>query len=102
MTNLEAIKGKLPYPLSDNAFTLALTDRGLVSTSTYSVSNKEALELAQADLICTLISAPDISESGYKVSLSDKKSMKALANGIYSKYDQTSPLAPKIKTVNLW
>lgn len=99
MTNLEAIKGKVGYPLSDNAFILALTDRTLVSTDTYSVGNKQQLELAQADLIYTLVSSPSITEGGYSVSLLDKKSLITLANGIYTKYGQSSPLKPTAKFV---
>jgi hypothetical protein len=102
MTNLEAIKGKVGYPLSDNAFILALTDRSLVSTDTYVIGNKQQLELAQADLIYTLVSSPNVTEGGYSVSLSDKKSLIELANGIYTKYGQSSPLKPTAKFVQRW
>jgi hypothetical protein len=102
MTNLEAIKGKLAYPLSDNAFNLALTDRGLTGTDTYSIDNRQSLELAYADLCCTLISAPNVSEGGYSVSLSDKTTLSKLANGIYAKYGQSSPLRPTAKFVQRW
>jgi hypothetical protein len=36
MTYLEALKAKLNYPLTDNAFTLALTDRGITAKADYS------------------------------------------------------------------
>ena len=88
MTNLEAIKGKLSYPLSDNAFIVALEDRGLTSTFTYAKGS--AFDLAYADTIITLISAPNVSEGGYSVSLSDKKALLDLANGIYKKYGETT------------
>lgn len=90
MTNLEALKAKLNYPLSDNSFILALSDRGLVSTATY--ADRKSLELAQADLIYTLVTTPNITEGGYSISLSDKSSLMKLADGIYLKYGIRNPL----------
>ena len=93
MTNLEAIKAKLNYPLSDNAFTLALLDRGLTATDTYATG--QSFDLAYADTITTLVTAPNVSEGGYSVSLSDKKTLLDLANGIYKKYGEpTRSLKP--------
>lgn len=92
MTNLEALKAKLNYPLSDNSFILALSDRGLVSTATY--ADRKSLELAQADLIYTLVTTPNITEGGYSISLSDKSSLMKLADGIYLKYGIRNPLRP--------
>lgn len=102
MTNLAAIKAKLNYPLSDNSFILALLDRGLTSTATYSTSDKQALELAQADLIYTLATVPNVTEGGYSVSLSDKQSMLKVADGIYSKYGIRNPSKPTVKFVQKW
>jgi hypothetical protein len=92
MTNLEALKAKLNYPLSDNSFILALSDRGLVSTATY--ADRKSLELAQADLIYTLVTTPNITEGGYSISLSDKSSLMRLADEIYLKYGIRNPLRP--------
>jgi hypothetical protein len=94
MTNLEAIKGALSYPLTSNAFILALTNRGLVETDTYVIGNKKPLELATADCIKTLLSTPNIAEGGYSVSLSDKATLMKMANGIYAKYGENSSLNP--------
>jgi hypothetical protein len=102
MTNLEAIKGKLNYPLSDNSFILALSGRDLVYTETYTASDKRSLELAQADLIYTLASAPNITEGGYSVSLSDKKTMLKVADGIYRKYGIYDVMKPTAKFVQKW
>jgi hypothetical protein len=101
MTNLEAIKGRLSFPLSDNAFTLALEDRGLVSTDTYSKS--QSFDLAYADAIMMLLTAPNVSEGGYSVSLSDKVMLSKLASGIYEKYGiVVSSLKPTAKFVQRW
>jgi hypothetical protein len=101
MTNLEAIKGRLSYPLSDNAFILALTDRGLTYTDTY--AKGQSFDLAHADLIITLISAPNVSEGSYSISLSDKTNLMKVANGIYAKYGVSSPIAkPTATFVQRW
>lgn len=91
MTNLEAIKGKLGYPLSDNAFKVALSDRGLTDTDTYVSS--EAFDLAYADSIVTLLTTPNISEGGYSVSFSDREILLKLASGVYTKYGVVNPLS---------
>ena len=100
MTNLEAIKGRLNYPLSDNAFILALTDRGLTSTDTY--AKGESFDLAYADSITMLVTSPKVSEGGYSVSLTDKATLIKLANGIYNKYGEPSSLKPIARFVNRW
>lgn len=100
MTNLEAIRAKLNYPLSENAFILALQDRGLVAEDAY--SNKRSLELTYADLCYTLISSPNITEGGYQISLTDKASLIKLADSIFAKYGLVSSLAPKATFINVW
>lgn len=91
MTYLEAIRGKLGYPLSENAFTLALLDRGLTAGDTY--AKGQAFDLAYADAITTLITVPNVTEGGYSVSLTDKKTLLDLAGGIYKKYGVANPMS---------
>jgi len=98
MTNLEALKAKLNYPLSDNSYILALSDRELVSTATY--ADKRSLELAQADLIYILVTSPNISESGYSISISDKASVLKIADRIYTHYGIRNPNRPIARFVN--
>jgi len=102
MTNLEAIKAKVNYPLDDNSFKLALMDRGLTDTDTYSSANKRSLELAQADCLVTIISSPNISENGFSISLSDKASLKGIASGIYQKWGVVDPSKPTAKFIQPW
>lgn len=102
MTNLEALKGRASYPLSDNAFTLALTNRSLTAADTYVVANQESLELAYADILCSLVSAPNVSEGGYSVSQSDKQSLIKLATGIYKRYNKASPFIPTAEFKKMW
>jgi hypothetical protein len=96
MTNLEAIKAKLNYPLSENAFILALQDRGLSTTDTYVKS--AAFDLAYADAITTLITAPNVTEGGFQVSMTDKTDLLRLANGIYIKNGEANPISSLKKT----
>ena len=101
MTNLEALKGKLNYPLPNNAFILALTDRGLTDSATYSKCT--AFDLAYADAIMNLVTAPNTSEGGYSISLSDKDALIKLANGIYAKCGVTGPFPkPTATFVQRW
>jgi hypothetical protein len=96
MTNLEAIKAKLNYPLTDNAFILALQDRGLASAGIY--AGGESFDLAYADAITTLVTVPNVSEGGYQISLTDKTSLLSLAAGIYTKYSAVNPISSLKKT----
>jgi len=103
MTYLEAIKGKLSYPLSDNAFILVLADRSLTSTDTY--VKGESFDLAYADSIVVLLTTPNISEGGYSVSFSDRAILLKLATGIYTKYGVANPLSslkPTATFVQRW
>lgn len=102
MTNLEAIKAKLPYPLADNSFIIALSVRGLVSSDTF--SDVRSLELTQADLIYSLAVAPNITEGGYSISLSDRRAVLRVADGIYARYGERNPYKekPTLKFVQKW
>lgn len=92
MTNLEAIKAKLNYPLSNNTYILALSDRGLVSTDIY--ADKRLLELTWADLIYTLATTPNITEGGYSRSLYYRTDLLKVADRVYLKYGIKNPLRP--------
>lgn len=104
MTNYEAIKAKLGYPLSKNAFDLALLNRGITSTDTYTVSNKGLLELVYADLLVSILSSPDVREGGYYISMNDRKYLINVANGIYKKNGEVCPYIerPTAKFVQKW
>ena len=90
MTNLEAIRAKLNYPLSENAYIVALEDRGVTSGGVYVTS--EAFDLAYADMITSLVTAPNITEGGFSISLTDKQTLLSLADKIYTKYDVANPI----------
>jgi hypothetical protein len=99
MTILEAIKSTVAgYPLSDNTFLRVLTDRGLTSGDTYT-GKSQAFELATADVYMTLVSATNITEGGFSVSLTDKSNFREMANAIYQKYADNASLNPKLRSM---
>lgn len=104
MTVLEAIKEAIGYPISDNRAKMTLIKRGLTGTDEVSraILNGKPFELATADLIFWLITAVDISEGGVSISLSDKKSLKEFASGLYSKWGETDHSRATAKFVNPW
>lgn len=101
MTFLEAIKGKLNFPLSDNSFIVALNDRGLTETATY--AKGAAFDLAYADAIMTLVTSPNVSEGGYSISITERASLLKLADAIYARNGEASHTAkPTVKFVQRW
>jgi hypothetical protein len=96
MTNLEAIKAKLSYPLPENAFILALEDRGVISDGVY-VSG-ESFDLAYADTITMIVTNPNIKEGGFSINLTEKETLLKLADKIYKKYDVANPIGSLKKT----
>ena len=90
MTNLEALKAAVQYPLENNSYLLALLNRELTTTESYSASNLKKLELAKADCLCTIISTPNIVEGGYQLSHSDKKVLSDESNRLYKKWGESA------------
>lgn len=88
MTNLEAIQSTVAgYPLPENTFKKALTDRGLSATVEYPGKSK-AFELATADVYSILATAVNITEGGFQISITDKSNFLKMADKIYSKWGE--------------
>ena len=105
MTNLEALKARISYPLSTNAFTLALQRRLLDPTGTYdATADQKAFDLAYADALASLLSSPaSVSEGGFSVSKADKQTIIGLITPIYSRYGVAVPvLTPTATFVRRW
>ena len=100
MTYLEALKAKIDYPLTDNAFILALEDRGLTSTDTY--TKGKLFDLAYADCLTQLVTMVDKKEGSFSLSFSEKENIIRIANGIYARYGIVSSLKPTAKFVSRW
>jgi hypothetical protein len=103
MTQKEALQAAVKYELSDNELEKILIDRGLTAADVYA-GKSQAFDLAQADAITLLVTAPNVSEGGYSLSLSDKSSLIKIATGIYTKYGEVNPLIepPKVTALNVW
>lgn len=92
MTNLEAIKSvAIGYPVDENTFQRVLIDRGLLADAEYSGKTK-SFELAQADLLVGLITAANVQEGDFQVSMTDKSNFMKVASGIYDKWGEYNPL----------
>lgn len=99
MTNLEALKAAVNYPISDANAELILIDRKLSKDSVYAGISPD-FELAKADALIFLCSGGNVSEGGYSVSVSEKQIMLKIASGIYEKHGVSNPSASKIKDVS--
>lgn len=106
MTNLEKIKALIGYPIEDDdKFKSALEDRGLTYSDDFTATSSDQqkkMQLARADILVLLVTVPNISEGGFSLSLSDKQTLTRLANGIYAKYGEKSPLRPTAKMTSRW
>jgi hypothetical protein len=104
MTNLEALKSTaIGYPVGESTFQKILIDRGLIADAEYPGKTKET-ELAQADLYVSLLTAANIQEGGFQVSMTDKSNFAKVASGIYNKWDEPNPIGsqPIIQSVSPW
>jgi hypothetical protein len=105
MTNLEAIKARVSYPLSAKAFELALVGRSLTTTGTFDASaDQQAFDLAYADALTSLLTSPaSVSEGGFSVSKSDRDTILGLITPIYNRYEVIIPtLKPTATFVRRW
>lgn len=90
MTILEALKSKVSYPLPDSFFQSVLIERGLSGEDefTQSIARSKEFDLAKADVWIALVTASQVQEGNYSISLNDKSNMIKLANTIYRKYGE--------------
>ena len=104
MTNLEALRADMLYPIADVKIGKALIDRGISPTGEYSLSVKSEVELSRADLYTKLLTAPNISEGGVSISISDKQTVMKVAASIYLKYGEPDPfgIMPTVSGASPW
>jgi hypothetical protein len=103
MTTLEAIKSTVAgYPLAEGIFQKVLIDRGLTATAEYTGKSKQ-FELATADVYTVLVTAANINEGGYQVSVTDKSNFMKMASAIYQKWGDSAGSSPTINDASsLW
>lgn len=101
MTNLEAIKGIIGYPLPETGLTKVLEDRSLTTSGTY--VKCASFDLAYADALMIVVASPNINEGGFSVSQSEKDNLISIANGIYAQNGIANKMAkPTAKFVQRW
>ena len=104
MTNHEAIRSlAVGYPVDENTFLRILTDRGLAADGEYTGKSK-AFDLSQADLYVVLLTAANITEGGFQVSITDKTNFMKVASALYDKWGEPNPLKQKsnVQGVSPW
>lgn len=104
MTNLEALKSEvIGYPVQDATLQVILVDRSLIATDEY-VGKSKAFNLCIADLYTKMLSAANIDEGNYSVSMTDKSNMMTVASGIYDRYGEYNPhkKRPSVKAIRRW
>ncbi len=104
MTNLEALKAIVGFPLDENSFKLALTNRSLVDTDTYSVANLKKLELSKADCLSMIISTPTIVEGGMQLSHTNKGEVRKEMERLYTKWGENQNVSSAVikDATNQW
>ena len=108
MTNAEALLARVGYPLSDNAIQMALEKRGMSVDDDYvALEDVQSFDLAYADCLFVVIASPaSFSEGGMSVTSADVNRLIEMANFIYKKYGEVSPikdtLRPIARFVNRW
>ncbi len=101
MTNLEALRGKVPYPVEEQVYMVALAERNVVAGDDFMPS--KGIELAKADCIVSVLISPNISEGGYSISKTEAATLRKIAGSIYSRYGEKNPFNATISNAtNRW
>ncbi len=90
MTNLESIKARVNYPLSDSQAEEKLISRGLEGDGTFSqeVADSRAFRLAYADCLRFVLTMVNISQGG-SINAQNPAGIRGTANAIYKEYGET-------------
>lgn len=88
MTNLEAMKNIVNYPLKDGSFVIALERAGITADDEFVSANAKALDIASSWLILTVLTSPkSISEGGYSITYADRESLLKARSLLLSYWD---------------
>lgn len=114
MTVVSYIRGKVGFEITDSAIDAILLERGVDGNTDVSDLSFEEKELLYADALMwgatlpTVYSGTKESDGGWThtegsstIQASDKKRFEAIAQEIYSKYNDPKKVKSKIKIVNL-
>jgi hypothetical protein len=98
-TILKSLKSKINFPLPEESYSTALIEAGLDGDAVYTKDLKKDVELCAAELILVVCTSGNVSEGGYSLSISDKKSLMS-ARSIYLKRWNTDDEAVEKSTVS--
>ena len=78
------------FPFSSRKAEVIAINRDLALDDEYTkeVGKSRNFELASADMIRNYVTAPNVSEGGVSISISDRKTLIGIANGIYAKHKE--------------
>lgn len=102
MTNLDALRESVSYPIPAGKLEKILIDREVEKTAEYSLANKRKIDLATADALVLIATSPNISEGGFTLNITDRAEVRKQASGIYDKYGEDSPFDDIVSTVRPW
>lgn len=90
MTNLEAIKARVNYPLSNAQAEEKLIARGCAPAGEYGseVAQSREFELAYADTLRLVVTMVNLSQGG-SITAQATAEIRGTANAIYNKYGET-------------
>lgn len=89
-----ALLKSVSFPFAATQAEVIAEIRGLHLYDVFSeaIGKSPAFELSKADMISNYVTSPNVSESGVSISISDRKTLIGIANGIYRKYNETGSL----------
>ena len=101
MDGRTALKSTVSFPVSSVQLEMIAEDRDINLDAQYTkaLGKTSGFLLAKADMIRCFITAPNVSEGGVSISISDRKTIIGIANGIYAKYEPSSLIQEDIPTV---
>ena len=101
MTNLEAMKNIINYPLKEGSFMIALQRAGILPTEQFVIANAKALDVASSWLILTVLTSPkSVSEGGYSITYADRDALLKARSLLLSYWDLPDTEASSINDVS--
>lgn len=96
-----ALSSSVSFPLSTGQVEVIAEDRDLKLSDEYTkaLGKTPKFQLAKADMIRCLVTAPNVTEGGVSISIADRKTLIGIANGIYARFEPESMIQEAIPTV---
>ncbi len=98
MTILEAIRSKVPYPMSEGFFQSILIERSLSDMDEYTkeIALSASFKGAMADALIGVATAPSISEGDIRISKENADILIKSANSLYSEIGEEPKGIPTV------